>query len=347
VVDQAGRRRAHGEAASQRLDSHVRVEVARDLPADDAPRVQVEDDREVHEAGDGAQVGQVRDPDLVRRRHLELALDQIRCDGVRVPRLRRGDEAAPRARVQTGLAHQARHALPTDAMPGSAQLGMDTRAAVATAAGREGGTDVGREGFVPTCAVRHRALSPGVVARRGDAERTAHERDGVDAHVGRNRRVHHDWFLAKYAAVFFRKSRSCSAVRSSRRSRTSSARSSVVSAPCGSFFSSTSACSTQVTPYRYLYDAPEVLRGAAPTLASDVFAATAVIAHMATGAHPFEGESAFMQMSAILGGHRRVYHGPPALEPLLARGLAADAAQRPTAGELAAAFAAAMPLPPG
>jgi hypothetical protein len=102
-----------------------------------------------------------------------------------------------------------------------------------------------------------------------------------------------------------------------------------------------------VTPYRYLYDAPEVLRGAAPTLASDVFAATAVIAHMATGAHPFEGESAFMQMSAILGGHRRVYHGPPALEPLLARGLAADAAQRPTAGELAAAFAAAMPLPPG
>ena len=102
-----------------------------------------------------------------------------------------------------------------------------------------------------------------------------------------------------------------------------------------------------VTPYRYLYDAPEVLRGAAPTLASDVFAATAVIAHMATGAHPFEGESAFMQMSAILGGHRRVYHGPPALEPLLARGLAADAAQRPSAGELAAAFAAAMPLPPG
>ena len=102
-----------------------------------------------------------------------------------------------------------------------------------------------------------------------------------------------------------------------------------------------------VTPYRYLYDAPEVLRGAAPTLASDVFAATAVIAHMATGAHPFEGESAFMQMSAILGGHRRAYHGPPALEPLLARGLAADPAQRPSADELAAAFAAAIPLPPG
>jgi hypothetical protein len=100
-----------------------------------------------------------------------------------------------------------------------------------------------------------------------------------------------------------------------------------------------------VTPYRYLYDAPEVLRGAAPTLASDVFAATAVIAHMATGAHPFEGESAFTQMSAILGGHRRVYHGPPALEPLLARGLAADPAQRPSAGELAAAFTAAIRMP--
>ena len=102
-----------------------------------------------------------------------------------------------------------------------------------------------------------------------------------------------------------------------------------------------------VTPYRYLYDAPEVLRGGPPTLASDVFAATAVIAHMATGAHPFEGESAFMQLSAIVGGQRRAYHGPPLLEALIARGLAADPAQRPSAAELAAAFAAAVPLPPG
>ena len=102
-----------------------------------------------------------------------------------------------------------------------------------------------------------------------------------------------------------------------------------------------------VTPYRYLYDAPEVLRGGPPTLASDVFAATAVIAHMATGAHPFEGESAFMQLSAIVGGQRRAYRGPPALEALIARGLAADPAQRPSAAELAAAFAAAVPLPPG
>lgn len=102
-----------------------------------------------------------------------------------------------------------------------------------------------------------------------------------------------------------------------------------------------------VTPYRYLYDAPEVLRGGPPTLASDVFAATAVIAHMATGAHPFEGETAFMQLSAIVGGQRRAYHGPPALEALIARGLAADPAQRPSATELAAAFAAAVPLPPG
>ncbi|MBK7076242.1 MAG: hypothetical protein IPH44_28525 [Myxococcales bacterium] len=102
-----------------------------------------------------------------------------------------------------------------------------------------------------------------------------------------------------------------------------------------------------VTPYRYLYDAPEVLRGGPPTLASDVFAATAVIAHMATGAHPFEGESAFMQLSAIVGGQRRAYHGPPVLEALIARGLAADPGQRPSAAELAAAFAAAVPLPPG
>ena len=54
-----------------------------------------------------------------------------------------------------------------------------------------------------------------------------------------------------------------------------------------------------------------------------------------------------MQMSAILGGQRRAYHGPPALEALIARGLAADPALRPSAAELADAFAAAVPLPPG
>ncbi|MBK7076243.1 MAG: hypothetical protein IPH44_28530 [Myxococcales bacterium] len=68
---------------------------------------------------------------------------------------------------------------------------------------------------------------------------------------------------------------------------------------------------------------------------------------MAAAKHPFEGESAFMQMSAILGGQRRAYHGPPALEALIARGLAADPALRPSAAELADAFAAAVPLPPG
>ncbi len=50
----------------------------RGVPADDALRVHVDDERDEHEAGPGAHVGEVRDPPLVRGRGGEVPLQPVR-----------------------------------------------------------------------------------------------------------------------------------------------------------------------------------------------------------------------------------------------------------------------------
>jgi hypothetical protein len=99
MMDHAVRRRAHHEGPSQRVDGKAGVGVTRHLPPDDATREQVEDDGQVDKASHGSQVRQVGDPDTIGRGHLELALDQVAGDGMRVPGLRCDHEppAWPRA----------------------------------------------------------------------------------------------------------------------------------------------------------------------------------------------------------------------------------------------------------
>src|SRR3989441_1045079 len=81
-----------------------------------------------------------------------------------------------------------------------------------------------------------------------------HRLDELEAHFP---------LLAKKAAAFRRKSRSIVTVFSSRRSRVFSARSSLVSGPCGSFLSSISALFTQA---RTLVSVSPSSRDTAPTL---------------------------------------------------------------------------------
>jgi hypothetical protein len=93
-----------------------------------------------------------------------------------------------------------------------------------------------------------------------------------------------------------------------------------------------------VTPYQYLYDAPEVLRGAGPTPASDVFSLCAVLAHIACAEHPFIGEGAFAQMSSITAGKRRAFRGPSSIAKIVDRGMVGEPSKRPAASELAELF---------
>ncbi|MBX3157661.1 MAG: hypothetical protein KF773_16940 [Deltaproteobacteria bacterium] len=68
---------------------------------------------------------------------------------------------------------------------------------------------------------------------------------------------------------------------------------------------------------------------AAPVPASDVFSLCAVLAHAATGEHPFEG-AFFAQVESIM------LRGPKALAHIIDRGLALDPRARPTPADILA-----------
>src|SRR5882762_9076654 len=117
-------------------------------PADDAARKEVEDHGQVDEAGLGSEVGQVRDPDLVGGRSLEVSRDHIPRDGELVPRLRRAHETSSMSSTQTILTHQPSDALAPHTMTRSAQVGMDPWTAIAATARLERGPNVDQKNGV-------------------------------------------------------------------------------------------------------------------------------------------------------------------------------------------------------
>src|SRR5947207_6798393 len=94
VVDEldVGAGAAQPERHLERVEHEVGAHVRRELPADDHPAVGVEHEREVDEPLPAAQVAQVGDPELVRTRGAEVALDEVGPP----QRLRIGLRGAPR-----------------------------------------------------------------------------------------------------------------------------------------------------------------------------------------------------------------------------------------------------------
>src|SRR6266516_4945256 len=106
-----GARSAQPERHLERVEDEVGAHVHRELPADDHPAVGVDHEREVDESFPAAQVAQVGDPELVRTRGAEVALDEVgppRRQRVRLGRLPR--LAAPLRADDPARAHQPLHA---------------------------------------------------------------------------------------------------------------------------------------------------------------------------------------------------------------------------------------------
>src|SRR5579863_2261488 len=61
----------------QRVEDKARMGGARHPPADDPPGERVDDEGDIDEAGPGGDIGEVADPQRVRPRRLELALDLV------------------------------------------------------------------------------------------------------------------------------------------------------------------------------------------------------------------------------------------------------------------------------
>ena len=115
----------------ERLQRQVPIVDRADRPADDEPREQIEDRRQIQLAAlADDELGRVADPALIRRVGRELPVEQIRRDRLVVIAHRRALEALPRPRFQPVLLHQPNHALAADALLLLEQVLVNARAAV-------------------------------------------------------------------------------------------------------------------------------------------------------------------------------------------------------------------------
>ncbi len=111
LLDPLGHGEGHPERVEHEIGTHVRCE----LPANDLAVVGVDHEREENEALPAAQIGEVRDPELIAAGGAEVALDQVRpppCRGVgdrRPPRL-----PAPLRALDLVSAHQPLHSARAD-----------------------------------------------------------------------------------------------------------------------------------------------------------------------------------------------------------------------------------------
>jgi hypothetical protein len=167
----------HLERVEDELGAHVR----RQLPADDHPRVAVEDEGQVEEAVPGPEVGEVADPFLVRRRRAEVALHEVAGPFDRVlVRDRRPALAAAQLALDPTLAHDARDLVATSLDAAPAQLEPGLARAVDPPVAAAGGLDRGEE---LTVGERASGRLPGparVVRAHRHAQHTADRLDPED-----------------------------------------------------------------------------------------------------------------------------------------------------------------------
>ena len=71
----AGHRSSIVKRLLQGVEDEPCMSTARHTPADDAAGVGVDDEGDVNEAGPGRDIGEVGDPERIRPRRLELAVD--------------------------------------------------------------------------------------------------------------------------------------------------------------------------------------------------------------------------------------------------------------------------------
>ena len=129
----------------QRLEHQRRAQVRGDRPAHDPAAEHVEDDGQVEEACQGRHVGDISDPEAIRRIRFEAPLDPIRCrPGLGSP-ARRARAAAPAHPGDAQGAHHSRDALAADRDAGCGQLGVNPRRAIRSPAAGVNRLHAGRQ----------------------------------------------------------------------------------------------------------------------------------------------------------------------------------------------------------
>src|SRR5207302_10464103 len=162
-------------------------------------------------------------PDAVHAMHVELPLEPIGRDRMRVLRVGGADTpTARRAANQAVGPHEPRDALPADTNALRPELLMHAGGAVGLVAPPMRDPHVEQQPLVGAAVRAARAAAPRLEPGRRDIEHAAHESHGVLVTMTSDAGVLHRDSLAKNAAAFFANSASCLSVAFSRRRRRTS-----------------------------------------------------------------------------------------------------------------------------
>ena len=115
----------------QSVKYQLRGERGGHRPADNAATVRIEHHGEIEKPRPGRDVGDVGDPEPIRRFRREIALDQVRRLSATILH-RGGDEPASAHTGETGLRHQSRHPLAPNISTLGRELGMNAWRTVGT-----------------------------------------------------------------------------------------------------------------------------------------------------------------------------------------------------------------------
>jgi hypothetical protein len=178
-MDESRRRLALPDGHLERFDDELGAHVLGHRPADDPARVAVDHDGQVELALPRRDLGQIGDPQPIRRGRVEVARDQIRRRAHTTHADRRLAAPADQQAAQAGLAHQPRNALAARVDAAVTQLGVKPPPPVAALALVVDLADQRQQPVIAARPRRARALLPGVVAGPADAEHAAQQGDGM------------------------------------------------------------------------------------------------------------------------------------------------------------------------
>ena len=133
----------------QGIEDETGMRGAADPPANDTPGECIDDKRHIHKALPGRDIGEVGDPEHIRRRRPELAVDAVQWAGCRPVADRRPDRLAADHALQADDPHQPLHRAAGNSASFPLQLPPDLARTVDLEILREHAPDIRLERLIP------------------------------------------------------------------------------------------------------------------------------------------------------------------------------------------------------
>ena len=230
VEEQARSRPPLSESHPQGGQSQFVGDPGRHRPSHDDAREQVDHDRQVQPAFRSPHVGNVANPNTIRRSNREFTGQDVRCDRPTMVRLGRHPKLSPMLGSNAGDSHHPRDSVLRDRILRRSKLLENPRASIGATARFVNRTDLLQQTIIGLGASTRPSAAPGVVAAACDLQDIAQHPDRIKGPLRVDESVSHRLSFAKKAVAFFRISRSIRSRPTSFLSRRISACSAVSSA---------------------------------------------------------------------------------------------------------------------